>query len=126
MFAMKHFVYGLFGCITALLLFVIFQTQYSDYRAKAELGKLFFEAEPLQRTLEDAFRKTGKFDASSLPLSKKEGDATPARVFENGTIVLRAPVSGESLVLIPTMENGQVRWACFAGLHKDKPSSCKE
>lgn len=121
---MKHFVYGLFGCITALLLFVIFQTQYADYRAKAELEKLFFEAEPLQRTLEDSFRKAGKFDASAIP--KKEGDTTPARVFENGTIVIGAPLTGESLVLIPTTETGQVRWTCFTGQHKNKPSSCKE
>ena len=122
---MKNYLYGLFGCITALILYTFLLSLYSDYRAKAEVESWVFKVEILQQALEDGFQKTGKFEIK--PTSKKinQNEVVKTAIFENGTIVVEGGSAGQLLVLIPKVENGKIHWRCYAGPDKARPNNCK-
>jgi hypothetical protein len=122
---MKSYFYGLLGCLTALALYLFFQAQYSDYRAKAETEGLVFKMEALQRSLEDVFQKTGKFDSVMASKTINQSDGPKPIILENGTIIVRGRIEGQLLVLAPKVEGGKVQWRCYVGPDKARPSNCR-
>lgn len=122
---MKNYFYGLLGGLTALALYFFLQAQYSDYRAKAETEGLIFKTEALQRSLEEIFQKTGKFDSSTASKAITIGDSPRHILLENGTIIVRGSIEGQLLVLTPKVEGGKVQWRCYVGPDKARPNNCR-
>lgn len=122
---MKSFVYGLSGFFVGLIVYLSVLPLYSDYRAKAETEGLVFKMEALQRSLEDAFQKTGKFDSVMASKTITNGDGPKPIILENGTIIVRGRIEGQLLVLAPKVEGGKVQWRCYVGPDKARPSNCR-
>lgn len=122
---MKSYFYGLLGCLTVLALSFFFQAQYSDYRAKAETESLVYRMEVLQRSLEDVFQKTGKFENIAPQKNLTIGEGPQPILLENGTIIVRGRLEGQLLVLTPKVEAGKVQWRCYVGPDKAKPTNCR-
>lgn len=122
---MKSFVYGVSGFFVVLITYLAVLSLYSDYRAKAETEGLVFKMESLQRSLEDIHQKTEKFDSSLVPGIINKGDGPSPIILENGTIIVRGSVEGQLLVLVPKVEGDKVRWRCYVGPEKARPSNCR-
>lgn len=122
---MKSFVYGISGFFVVLITYLAVLPLYSDYRVKAETEGLVFKMEPLQRSLEDVLQKTGKFDSSLVSGILDKGDDPRPIILESGTIIVRGSVEGQLLVLAPKVEGNKVRWRCYVGPEKARPSNCR-
>jgi hypothetical protein len=122
---MKSFIYGLSGFFVGLILYFSVLPLYSDYRSKVETEGLVLKMEALQRSLEDAFQKTGKFDSAIASKTITNGDNTKPILLENGTIIVRGRIDGQLLVLIPKVEDRKVQWQCYVGPEKARPNSCR-
>ena len=120
---MRNYIYGLLGCLTALALYSFLQSQYSDYRAKAETEGLIYKLEVLQKSLENGFQKTGEFSISSSTVTNSE-DLKPV-VLKNGTIIVQGRSEGQLLVLTPNVEDGKVHWRCYVGPDRARPNKCR-
>lgn len=122
---MKSFVYGLSGFFVGLIMYLSVLPLYSDYRANVETEGLVFKMEALQRSLEEVFQKTGKFDSGRASKAVDQSDGSKLIILENGTIIVRGRIEGQLLVLTPKVEGGTVQWRCYVGPDKARPSNCR-
>lgn len=121
---MKSFIYGLSGFFVGLIIYLAVLPLYSDYSARAETVELIYGIEGLQRSLEEGFQKTGKFDGVLASKTMNQGADPKPIILENGTIIVRGHIEGQLLVVAPKVEGGKVQWRCYVGPRKTTPIDC--
>ncbi len=121
---MKHFFLGFLGALTVLMAFLLAPPLYSDYRARSEVVQWMLALEPFQTAMAQQYAKTGKFDAS-WKLEGTDGLGIKPVVTDDGVLIIQGGRENQLLVMFPKVVGNEVRWGCWVGPGKAKPSRCQ-
>lgn len=108
---------------------------YVDYTARSKVSQTLLEVEPLEQDIVDYIQRTDSVPDSGTAMGKDDvGDLTHATwtISDNAVITLTfndsvEAIRGETLTLIPFLEDESFIWDCTGGTvaTKYRPSACR-
>ena len=109
---------------------------YQDYTIRAKVTEGIGLAAAAKSSVSEYFSSVGTLPTtnaqSGLPNSQsvRGGNVDFVQIGTNGTIQVQfsgSPVSGSTIIMVPTTSTGAVAWTCNTGnlLAKYRPSSCR-
>lgn len=122
---MRCFLMGSFGVLVALVMTAMIHGQYSDYRTRSEMASWVVELQDVRGRIAQKAEAAGSLRGitRSVPLPHLGGNPE-ARISEDGWIAIQGGRDAQSLLLIPELKDGRVRWRCVGGTRDIAPRGC--
>ena len=124
---MKCLVLGVLGAIVGTLCSLVVYSQYSEYRAAAQSYNWLAEVEPAQRAVEANAVRFGATSGAGRGVAKPRFTGQGPEHFEvtaDGMILMQGGISGQLIVLVPSLGPDGVQWRCLGG-SKEHVLGCK-
>lgn len=115
---MKRFIGGFFGAILGFFVFLLVQSQYSNYVAASQTSGWLGTIEPYVEQVSKrihANRSVRDVGLGMPPPRLSDYPPDVAIIGQDGTIVLQGGSAGQTVVLIPSYADGKVSWRCVGG-----------
>ena len=127
---LKCFLLGMLGAIVVLAAAAVLAPLYCDYDARAALSESLQQLAPYRDAIEENISKEDSIDVSGVVVSIpseafRSLNLDYARVFPDGTIVIRHAKHHQVIIWEPSMTAGQISWRCVGGPRKDVPPECR-
>ena len=128
---MKCFFKGLLGASLLLLIFFFTVPLYANYQARAETAGWLLLVEEVKNVItENAVKNKSLLHAgrdidTQAMLKTWGGKVDLLQITDFSTVILRGGREGQMLVLIPSLQQGQVTWQCVGGSQHAMPSPCR-
>jgi len=118
------------GAIVVLAAAAVLAPLYCDYDARAALSESLQQLAPYRDAIEENISKEDSIDVSGVVVSIpseafRSLNLDYARVFPDGTIVIRHAKHHQVIIWEPSMTAGQISWRCVGGPRKDVPPECR-
>lgn len=124
---MKCFLAGIAGALVAIVGVLVFNSQYSDYLARAETYEWLAKAQVTKSLIEKNATKQGSLISAGNSVNNTLRRPSNLDVFEvtdSGIILLRGGREGQFIALIPSVLNGRIVWRCIGGPIRAMPNNC--
>jgi hypothetical protein len=126
----KCFLLGMSGAIVVLAAAAVLVPLYCDNAARVALAESLRQLAPYRDTIAENASKEGSVEGSgvegAIPSEAFPGlNVDYARVFPDGTIVIRHAKHSQVVIWEPSMTAGQISWRCVGGPPKDVPPECR-
>ena len=121
---MKNFFFGFLGALTVLIAFLLLLPLYSDYRARSEVVQWMLALEALQAAVAQEYARSGKLDVSRK-LEEADSLGIKSVVTDGNVLIIQGGRENQLLVMLPKVVGNEVRWSCWVGPGKAKPSRCQ-
>jgi hypothetical protein len=126
------FLIGGLGAIVVLGIASAINSMNWDSFARAALDESLWKLTPYRKDIEREIMKQGSIDATVvgtiIPSNKlPDLDLDYARVFSDGTIVIRHALYQQIVVWEPLITSGAISWECVvSGTHHGAPAACHQ
>ena len=127
---LKCFLIGILGAIVVLAAAAVLAPLYCDYDARAALSDSLQQLAPYRDMIAENASKQGSPERSGVGISIPSEtfpslNVDYARVFPDGTILIRHTKHHQVIIWEPSMTAGQISWRCVGGPQKDVPPECR-
>lgn len=112
---------GFIGTLIVLVLAALIIPQYCDYRAAAETDSWLYQIITTQDSIEENIIRNKTVIGSGTGVQSPKFSKHPpsyVKITDNGDIFLKGGHEGQLVVLIPTIKDSKVEWACIGGSSK--------
>ncbi len=121
---------GMLGAVLVLGAAAALIPAYGDYAGRAALDETLWRLETYREKVARTASRHGSVESSGVGVLISADDYRSlnvdyARVFPDGTLVIRHANYHQVVVLEPSMAAGQVSWKCFGGPRDSVPPSCR-
>ena len=127
---LKCFLLTMLGAIVVLAAAAVLVPLFCDYIARAALSESLQQLTLYRDAIAEHVAKEGSAESSGVEISIPS-EAFPslnvdyARVFPDGTIVIRHAEHHQVVIWEPSVTAGQISWRCIGGPEKDVPAACR-
>ena len=97
---------------------------YSDYTDRAKTNGMLLSLIPVKNNISNQMT-LGKVPIVINPKDFSVEYSTEFFISPNGVITVQGGDAGQMLVLIPTLEEGEVTWRCIGGPYKMMGRECQ-
>lgn len=125
---MKRFVLDCLGAIIIVALASLALPLYTDHRARHEVEGWLSQLQPTQQAIAARAQSRSSLQGSGREIPPPRFEASrPAllQIEADGRILLKGGHSGQMLLLIPHLDQRQVRWTCVGGPDDAMPERCR-
>lgn len=110
------------GFIVSLLLVLFLLPGYTDHSGRIETDAVLPTLEPTKTKIEAAILQNKSLSGAGTGLAS---DVPGVLITTDGLIVYKGGSKGQLLVLIPSLQDEKVVWACKGGSNPDMPAACQ-
>lgn len=126
---MKSFILDCLGAVILVALAALAFPTFTNYRARHEVDGWLSQIQPVQAQIAARATQQGKLEGSGANIAPPLFESVRPDILliePDGRIILKGGNSGQMLLLIPSLNAGQIRWTCLGGPDDALPEHCRE
>ncbi len=125
---LKCFFTGMLGAVLVLLAAAVLVPVYGDFAGRAALSESLAGLATYREKIARMASRRGSIEGSGVGVLIEDLPGLSldyARVFPDGTLVIRHAGYHQVVVWEPSIAAGQVSWKCIGGPRNNVPASCR-
>lgn len=125
---MKRFIIDCIGAVIIVAIATLSIPLYNDHQSRLEVEGWLAQLQPTQQAIARQALRRGSVKGSGAGIREPFLESTqPAllRIDDNGQIMLKGALTGQIMILIPSLNGKEVSWTCVGGPDDAMPPPCR-